>query len=305
MTLVWLSRVHSVPTFPQEDHKLRATSLERRRGGNVANSLEVLQQLQNDEAVELNLLCVLPSKSAPGTHLVAGSFGPNVSLSHCVYRESHHEPASSFIIKSRQSDSRTIVNYNELPEMSVLELRQQTAAMLKGTDDRTWFHFEGRECETNTACIRWLREQHPNVLISVEAEKPNRPGLEAMAAEADVVFFSKAWAESIGHSDVAQFLQAQARVYDKASLLCCTWGSAGAAAIRPSDGLLHQEPAYIEAGRRVVDTIGAGDTFVAGVLHMLTSGGHVGVETHLQRSLAFANKLAGRKVMQEGFDALA
>ena len=45
------------------------------------------------------------------------------------------------------------------------------------------------------ACIRYLREKFPAVRVSVEAEKPARPGLQDLAAEADVVFYSKSWAQ--------------------------------------------------------------------------------------------------------------
>ena len=42
--------------------------------------------------------------------------------------------------------------------------------------------------------MKYLRQYHPNVKISVEVEKPGREGLEALAAIADVVFYSKSWA---------------------------------------------------------------------------------------------------------------
>lgn len=45
------------------------------------------------------------------------------------------------------------------------------------------------------ACIRHLRRLLPACKISVEVEKPNREGLVELAAEADVVFYSKSWAE--------------------------------------------------------------------------------------------------------------
>lgn len=35
----------------------------------------------------------------------------------------------------------------------------------------------------------------PGCTVSVEVEKPNREGLVELAAEADVVFYSKSWAE--------------------------------------------------------------------------------------------------------------
>jgi len=43
--------------------------------------------------------------------------------------------------------------------------------------------------------MRHLRQRFPDVRISVEVEKPGRAGLEELAAEADVVFYSKSWAQ--------------------------------------------------------------------------------------------------------------
>lgn len=43
--------------------------------------------------------------------------------------------------------------------------------------------------------MRYLRRGIPAAKISVEVEKPNRGGLQALAAEADVVFYSKSWAQ--------------------------------------------------------------------------------------------------------------
>lgn len=43
--------------------------------------------------------------------------------------------------------------------------------------------------------MRHLRRRFPAVSISVEVEKPARAGLQDLAAEADVVFYSKSWAQ--------------------------------------------------------------------------------------------------------------
>lgn len=67
------------------------------------------------------------------------AFQPRVRLDRCIYREKFTEPASSYIIKSQESGSRTIVNYNELPEMSVEEL---TGVIDEVGGSTTWFHFE-------------------------------------------------------------------------------------------------------------------------------------------------------------------
>ena len=54
---------------------------------------------------------------------------------------------------------------------------------------------QGRIPETTLACIKYLRSILPNARVSVEIEKPGRKGLQELAAQADVVFYSKAWAE--------------------------------------------------------------------------------------------------------------
>ncbi|KAL8979031.1 MAG: hypothetical protein Q9177_006244, partial [Variospora cf. flavescens] len=56
-------------------------------------------------------------------------------------------------------------------------------------------HFEGRIPDVTRGCIQHLRHNHPNVKISVEVEKYGREGLQSLAVLADVVFYSKSWAQ--------------------------------------------------------------------------------------------------------------
>lgn len=48
--------------------------------------------------------------------------------------------------------------------------------------------------ETALRCIRHLRKTAPETKISVEVERPSTPGLQELASEADVVFYSATWA---------------------------------------------------------------------------------------------------------------
>lgn len=146
--------------YPGEDEKLRASRLSRRRGGNCPNTLEVLEQLihikkqqQKDQNGSESLLPVLvavfPAQSSPAVQFVRDSFGPGVDLTHCLYREAFHEPASSYIISSKATSSRTIVNYNELPEMTHDEFNKLVDRLdVKHPGNGTWFHFE--------VCIRFF-----------------------------------------------------------------------------------------------------------------------------------------------------
>ncbi|KAK8002011.1 hypothetical protein PG991_014233 [Apiospora marii] len=259
------TRAYIVPRFPEEDSKLRATSLGVRRGGNCPNSLEVLQQLlkaqEEGHQVRPYLISCLPSAEAPASARVRDSFGPDstVDFTRCIYRDQHDQPASSYIIRSEATGTRTLVNYNDLPEMTVHEFQ----AAIDGLDRQhdMWVHFEGRIPETTLSCIQYLRQAVPKAKVSVEVEKPDREGLEQLAAEADVVFYSKSWAENNGYKSAHECLMAQSEVARRA-------------------------------------TVGAGDTFIAGTLYGLLCHQE---DWDADTKVRFAVQLATSKVQVEGF----
>ncbi|OAX77146.1 hypothetical protein ACJ72_08559, partial [Emergomyces africanus] len=323
-----------VDHYPGEDEKLRASSIARRRGGNTLNSLEVLQQLlecnlsakaatstgttctvevaqglldrEQNIVSRLYAIAVLPARSSPATKEIEASFGPSshVDLQHCIYRENCSDPASSYIIKSTSTGSRTIVNYNELSEMTVSEF-VEAAQRLSATTCPRWFHFEGRIPKVTLKCIQYIRQNFPADKVSVEVEKPGREGLQDLAAAADVVFYSKSWAQGNGHQSLQGFLQTQSALTPHASILCCTWGEHGAACLDRRNMEYIHSPAYIDMQRPVVDTIGAGDTFIAGMLYNLISHHEKDDDDfNLRQAVDFANLLAGHKVVQEGFEGL-
>lgn len=139
------TNILSVPHFPQEDSKLRATNLQIRRGGNCPNSLEVLQQLfQVGDYIKQYLVSCLPQQSSAATARILSSFNQdgasNISFEYCIYRQDSTEPASSYIIRGEKTGSRTIVNYNDLLEMTLEEFSKVTANF--SSDQDTWWHFE-------------------------------------------------------------------------------------------------------------------------------------------------------------------
>ncbi|KAF3386260.1 Ketohexokinase [Penicillium rolfsii] len=298
----YLDTILTTPYYPEEDEKLRATNVTRRRGGNCPNTLEVLQQLSShkssDKALPLALITVLPAKSTIASQQIRSEFGSRVNLDHCIYRDGFEEPASCYIIRSKGTGSRTIVNYNNLPEMSLEEFTR-TADELG--PKATWFHFEGRTPGMTLQFIHYLRKQFPFIQVSAEIEKPGRPGLQELAEEADVVFYAKDWAQNLGYRTAEECLREQSTRTRRASLLCCTWGQVGASALEPGTGDFEHVAAYTTENFQVVDPIGAGDTFIAGMLYALNRKRK---DWDLSRKLAFANRVAGMKVSQEGFAGL-
>ncbi|KAK5099823.1 hypothetical protein LTS08_005538 [Lithohypha guttulata] len=162
---------------------------------------------------------------------------------------------------------------------------------MEDDQDQIWFHFEGRIPQTTLTCIQGLRQRYthanpkPKLRVSVEIEKPRREGLQDLVYEADVVFYSRGWAEAEGHPSAMACLESQVKVIADADstrpekyddeyerTLICTWGDKGAAALRYTcqQGILF------------------------GFMHPWS----------LQQKLAFAIELAGWKVVQVGFAGL-
>jgi ketohexokinase len=81
----------------------------------------------------------MPCSSSPATRQIQSSLGPGVDFSHCLYRESSSEAPSSYIIRSLATGSRTIVNYNELADMTGDEF-SKAADNLSG--EALVYHFE-------------------------------------------------------------------------------------------------------------------------------------------------------------------
>jgi len=82
--------------------------------------------------------------------------------------------------------------------------------------------------------------------------------------------------------------------------MLCTWGEQGAGALAlPSGEYIHHPAAPSGGSISVVDTIGAGDTFIAAMLYGL----HADAWSR-ETKLAFGVGLATKKVQREGFAGL-
>lgn len=272
-----LDLVFRVAHYPAEDEEMRAESLRLARGGNAANTAVVLARLGH----AVGFAGVLAE--APETAWIVDDFQRHgVDLAACVRRPGR-PPTSSILVTP--SGSRTIVHYRDLPEFDAADFAR---IELGGFD---WIHFEGRNVPALPAMIARARREAPTARISLEAEKP-RPGIGDVLNLADVLLTGRALASAWGETDPARFLGGL-RARAPHPVIFSGWGADGGYALEPR-GALHHAPAFRPP--QVVDTVGAGDTFNAGVIHALACG------MSAAEALATATRLAGEKCGREGFN---
>ncbi|KAF0521902.1 Ribokinase-like protein [Gigaspora margarita] len=286
-----------VDRFPPEDGKQRAQRVEKRRGGNSGNTLTVLSQFPN---VDAWFMASMASKEA-STFLVQDFEAHNIKTTTCIFRSSATHAPVAYIIHADNTSSRTIINYNSIDELTFEEFQQifdDTCSNDNSSIPFNWIHFEGRNAAEEAKMIDYIdtKDWRNNAIISVEFEKPFRRGLEVLIDKADVLFFSKVFAEGKGYDHADEFLQIMSPYCKDTAILFCTWGSSGAMCFHNPTKKFHSAPAL--AIPSVVDSVGAGDTFNAGAIYSLSQG------MSPESCLRFSCELAGRKCAQNGFDGI-
>ena len=216
-----------------------------------------------------------------------------INYVNCDVHESGITP-TSYITLNRKNGSRTIVHYRDLPELPATSFEKVSL------DGINWIHFEGRNPAETAEMLSRVSRMGKNIPVSVEIEK-QREGLEALFKGGDIYFFSKAFATGDGKSksfsNAHDFLIHYRELIPDA-ILICTWGSEGAYALEGNQ--LHFSPALRVSS--AVDTIGAGDTFIAGFIHASLSNEKHG--DSLQSKLDYACALAAKKCAIKGFKDL-
>jgi len=275
-----LDIINEVDHYPDEDEEMRATAQHLRRGGNCTNTLTVLAQLTH--ACDWSgVLVDEPDAGRIITELEQFEIGHQ----HCLLQAGGKVP-TSYITLNRSNGSRTIVHYRDLPELpyEVFETIDLT--------DYDWIHFEGRNIAETEKMMQRCRKYYPDIPLSLEAEKA-RDGMARLFPLADVILFSRAYAQAQGYKRAEEFLIG---VNDTApaATLYCGWGSEGAYGLK-GDDIIHQTAFIPET---TIDTLGAGDSFNAGIVHASLQ------QKSLQDVLQYACRLAGYKCGVNGLDIL-
>ncbi|XP_026258031.2 ketohexokinase isoform X1 [Urocitellus parryii] len=287
--LVVLDIINVVDKYPEEDTDSRCLSQRWQRGGNASNSCTVLSLLGAPCAFMGSLA------SGPVADFVLDDLRRySVDLRYTVFQTLGSIPISTVII-NETSGSRTILHaYRNLPDVSAKDFEKVDLTRFK------WIHIEGRNVSEQIKMLQ--RIEHHNarqppeqkIRVSVEIEKP-REELFQLFGYGELVFVSKDVAKHLGFQSAVEALRGLYGRVRKGATLVCAWAEEGADALGPDGQLLHSD-AFPPP--RVVDTLGAGDTFNASVIFSLAQG------KSMQEALRFGCQVAGKKCGLQGFDGI-
>ncbi|XP_048506350.1 ketohexokinase-like isoform X2 [Athalia rosae] len=241
------------------------------RGGNASNNCTVLSLAKTP--------CEFMGTLSSEQHL---SFLQDdmrkykINFAHCPMLEGAGCPTSTVIL-SLTSGSRTILHHNpSLPELTFEDFAKLNL------EEYCWIHFEGRNVTTVLSMIKHVETYnnslknstqndnstdsfHLPITISVELEKSNEQLLDLLPY-VDVAFVSRDFALFRGCDNMSETLRSIAQEAKSGATIICAWGDRGAMARTP-DGTIVQSPAFPPA--KTIDSLGAGDTFAAAILHYL------------------------------------
>ncbi|XP_026855646.2 ketohexokinase isoform X2 [Electrophorus electricus] len=333
--LVCLDIINVVDKYPEEDTDNRCLSQRWQRGGNASNSCTVLSLLGapcafmgslapgpvadfilNDfkmYKIDISLLlehtgCSFPasvviSNETTGSRtilhmnsFIVGDFvRRGVDISGMAWQERGETPCACCVVCPTTGTRTVVLSDTNLPDVSAEDFSKLDLSQYK------WIHWEGRNAEEQIKMIEKVREynskqqrEENRITISVEIEKTREP-LYQLFPCGDLVFISKDVAIHFGFHSAASALRGLYSRLRKGAVLICAWAEKGADALCPDGVLVHSDAFPPE---RLVDTLGAGDTFNASVIYTLSRGGS------LQEALTFGCQIAGKKCGIHGYDGI-
>lgn len=276
-----LDIINIVEHYPTEDEEMRALAQRIECGGNAANTASILAQYGHLVEFAGTL-----AHEPDGYRIEQQLKSRRVATGYCWHIKQGKSP-TSYITLNQQTGSRTIVHYRDLPEYDSSHFQHIPL------EEFDWFHFEGRNIPELEHMLLETQRRRIDQPISLEIEK-EREDIDTLLPLADILIFSRVFVTGRGFEHPTTFFDA-IRPSAPEAILVATWGNQGAWARDLNEHDYHS-PAFPPA--EVVDTLGAGDTFNAGLIHAMASG------QLLEQALQHACQLAGIKVGQQGLSDL-
>lgn len=275
--------INEVDHYPHEDDEIRTLTQTKHRGGNATNTAVVLSQLGH-QCYWAGTLLHKSVQESDSQFILDDLLHYHINVDYCEFLEQGNIP-KSYITLSRDTGSRTIIHYRDLPEFSLAAFEKIDLLQFD------WFHFEGRNIKQTLAMMRCCKQQCPDTPISLEIEKP-RDNIDTLFSDADVLLFSRQYAQALALNSAQALCQHFAHLYPHKTITSA-WGESGAGAI--AEQQYYWQPAM---PIKTVDTLAAGDVFNAAI-----------IAQHLQQKplniiLEYACQLAAEKCQKKGIAGL-
>ncbi|KAI8123398.1 hypothetical protein FF38_11135 [Lucilia cuprina] len=295
-----LDIIHLCAEYPQEDTDKRCLDGYWQRGGNASNNCSVLSKL----GAKCEFLG-MTSSAAAFQFLYEDCKQRNIIIKNCP--KTTMNPPFSSVLLVKNKGTRTIVHANT--GFPILKYKEFQKINLH---DYSWIHFEGRNVDETKQMIDMIRkhnEKHKEkrIKISIELEKLNKD-LYILAMRSDVVFVGKDIAHHMGWSTAKEAVcNSQKIINDLKSIepeenwplqqIICPWGSECADVLDVATNEYNSLPAV--PVENIVDSLGAGDTFVAAVIYALNN-----LQKNLKQAVEYGNQVAAFKIQQRGYDCV-
>jgi len=262
-----LDIIQEIENFPKDDDDVRSTYGFWQRGGNASNNSTVLTHLGR----KCELLTTFSDDKMFG-FVIEDLKDRGIEIKNC-----HTYPncniSLSTVLLCKSSGCRTIIHSNKnLPHVNFQIFDKCDL------NEYFWVHFEARMVPDTIKMMLKIIEHNKNkpddekIKISLDLEKKRDENL-LLIKYADVVFIGQDFAEFLGFHDknaainkFNEMMTTDERYKNENCLLICPWGVEGACAV-DSSGQYYSSPCYPPP--KIVDTLGAGDTFCAATLHFL------------------------------------
>uniref|UniRef100_A0AC35EZ25 Carbohydrate kinase PfkB domain-containing protein n=1 Tax=Panagrolaimus sp. PS1159 TaxID=55785 RepID=A0AC35EZ25_9BILA len=243
-----------------EDCKIDIIDERKCIGGNATNTANVLKQLGSD----IDLCSVLAKNDPEIEELLAGI---HLKTETCFYRNGKF-PFSTIVV-NESNGSRTIFHHSRnLPEIQSKDFELKFAETL---GNYSWIHLEGRNYKNLEKIIKFIDDfkkvnNRPDIIVSIQFEfMPSVPCSEDLFKLANVLFISKEFVIAKGWNSAIEALNEMKEKFEglRNTTIICPWGKEGAYGIAPNSKKIEWT---IGSPVKAVDTLGAGDCFIAGVI---------------------------------------
>lgn len=289
----------NVPSFPRPDDKIRTTSVSMLGGGNTANQMTALRRL--------GIPCALVSKVGKdvyGDAAMRELERDGIDTSRVVVKDGVNT-SFTYVIVDSKANTRTCIATVSNEDLLVTEIHE---SMLDGV---SLLALDGRHTLAALQLAKHARQKQIPILLDVERD---RPYIRDLLPYADYIITNKTY-PFVFFPDASSRIDAMEKLLEDcdAKLVISTLGDSGSVLVRRDEprkrGTGHDILVQSDVVRchrtskkyeviecpawpaeEIVDSTGAGDAFIGGVLYGLLTG------MDYERMLSLASHIAAEKL---------